>query len=247
MSEDTQTAQDSGSSESEEVVEQEAEIETLESVSELDKAQVPSKEETVPLKKYMAEKNERRSLEERTEQLQGEIAKLKRNMVGMSVGQVSDELKTLAADHNVDESFLAQLVGTVQKATKEEITKELQGNVDSRLSVFEQAENKRQMEAKLESMLSKALGEMPEYKEVVNQDVIKTLAVQPSNAKKTMQQLIEETYEAALGGKKTLEQGTHGRSKMEPEYTDNFDEIESNPEAREKWSANTEQVLRKYL
>lgn len=41
---------------------------------------------------------------------------------------------------------------------------------------------------------NKVMEGMPEYKDVVNRDVIKELSLLPQNAKKTFQQIVEETY-----------------------------------------------------
>jgi hypothetical protein len=56
--------------------------------------------------------------------------------------------------------------------------------------------------------LKTALENAPEYKEVVNVEVIKALAFNPANANKTYKQLIEEAYGNAVTGRRTIETTT---------------------------------------
>jgi hypothetical protein len=59
----------------------------------------------------------------------------------------------------------------------------------------------------------------PEFKGVVNTDVVRQLATLPQNASKTISQIIEETYGNALQGKRTIET-TSPNGGQEPEPLD---------------------------
>jgi hypothetical protein len=65
---------------------------------------------------------------------------------------------------------------------------------------------KKEAAAFLEEKLNEALDEAPEYKNIVNKDVIKQMAV--NNQDKTWGQLLDEAYGNALGGKRTVESTT---------------------------------------
>ena len=59
----------------------------------------------------------------------------------------------------------------------------------------------------------------PEFKAIANPEVIKSLAILPQNAKKTLSQILEETYGNAITGKRTIETTSPGGGK-EPEPLD---------------------------
>jgi hypothetical protein len=88
------------------------------------------------------------------------------------------------------------------------------------------------------------MAEMPEYSAIVNKDVIKTLSLDPANQNKTFQQLIEETYGNALGGKRTLETTTprggkalesvdFDRAKKDGKY---LEEVLANPDTKKEYN-----------
>jgi hypothetical protein len=74
-----------------------------------------------------------------------------------------------------------------------------------RLESIEKKERLTRMEAAFAQGLSKALENAPEYKDVVNAEVIKALAFNPANANKTYKQLLEEAYGNAITGRRTVE------------------------------------------
>lgn len=56
--------------------------------------------------------------------------------------------------------------------------------------------------------LNKALDNAPEYKDIVNVEVIKAMAFNPANANKTYSQLLNEAYGNAVTGRRTIETTT---------------------------------------
>lgn len=74
-----------------------------------------------------------------------------------------------------------------------------------RLESIEKKEKMAKMEAAFQQGLNKALENAPEYKEVVNVDVIRALAFNPANANKTYRALLEEAYGNAISGRRTVE------------------------------------------
>lgn len=74
-----------------------------------------------------------------------------------------------------------------------------------RLESIEQKERMAKMETAFTQGLNKALENAPEYKDVVNVEVIKALAFNPANANKTYKNLLEEAYGNAISGRRTVE------------------------------------------
>lgn len=78
-------------------------------------------------------------------------------------------------------------------------------NLAERLESIEKKEKLAKKEAAFTQGLNKALENAPEYKDVVNVEVIKALAFNPANANKTYRQLLEEAYGNAINGRRTVE------------------------------------------
>lgn len=77
-----------------------------------------------------------------------------------------------------------------------------------KLERIEEKERREALEATFMKHFNTALENAPEYKDVVNVEVIKALAFNPANANKTYKQLLEEAYGNALTGRRTIETST---------------------------------------
>ena len=93
------------------------------------------------------------------------------------------------------------------KAAPEENQSEVKVLAD-KISKIEEKENIARRDAVIESGLTKALDEAPEYKKVANMDVIKEMALNPANKDMTFPQLLDKAYGNALSGKRTVETTT---------------------------------------
>jgi hypothetical protein len=101
--------------------------------------------------------------------------------------------------------------------------------------------------------LNKTLENSPEYKDIVNVDVIKALAFNPANANKTYKQLLDEAYGNAVTGRRTLETTTPRggakdtkldvqRAKTDTEYRR---EVLKDPDLRKQYNEGlTDRVFR---
>lgn len=113
-----------------------------------------------------------------------------------------------------------------------------------KLEQLEGETKKDKMEKKFYEHLSATLENFPEYKDVVNIDVIKKLAFDSSNANKTYKQLLDETYGKSLVGRRTIETTTpRGGAKdtkvdMERAKTDTSyrHEVLADPELRKQYN-----------
>src|SRR5205085_12092257 len=105
----------------------------------------------------------------------------------------------IAEEHNIDAEFLKKLAGAIQKTAERTAEEKLA----AKMKPIEARERAEKVEKVFNVHFEKAMAEMPEYADVVNREVIKTLSLDPANADKTFPQLIEETYGRSLRGKRT--------------------------------------------
>lgn len=207
--------------------------------------------------KRRAEKAEdgKRIAESQVADLQAEINKLKATaMTGSkTVTEINNDLKKLADEHNVDPDFLGKLVSTVTTATREEIRAELEKDYTPKIAKIEQERNMEKANVKFKELYAKTMKTMPEYDGIVNEDVIRALAFSSGNAKKTLPEIIEETYGAAVTGKKSIENANGSRETSTGEINlnkpsaEDWDKIENDPAAKEAWAKKTQQDLQRYL
>lgn len=185
--------------------------------------------------------------------LKKELKELKRAIKeGANKTEVSADLKALADKHNIDEGFLRELVSTVQSENKAEFDKEL----EKRLKPFEEKDRSAKIDKAFESAFNRAIEQMPEYAKIVNKQVIKTLSLDPANASKTFNQLIEEAYGHLISGKKTLDpiggnnrpinNGTldMDRAKKDPEY---FRQVMADPNLKKQYNEQLPERLSSVL
>lgn len=213
--------------------EQKAEEGTETTIAKVLGTEEPKKEDSVPMAVFLEEKKGRKALEKKVKELEEAVA----NGSKEEQSEVSDEIDALGEQYNVDKNFLRDL----KKSIKGD------DSASKRLERLEQ----REREERFNSALSSALDGAPEYKEVVNKDVLKELAMLPKNANKTFEELLQETYGSAIRGKRTIEttKPRGGKSpdsdfdpkrlKDDPEY---MDEIESNPKLKEKYSQYVQDI-----
>jgi hypothetical protein len=120
---------------------------------------------------------------------------------GANRGEVSKSIKDIAEKHNVDADFLREF----SEAVKKEAESDIEERVASRMKPLEESEIATKKDKIFEEHFDKTLEEMPEFKKIINKDVIKTLAFDPKNANKTFAQIFQESYGHLVTGKKTLD------------------------------------------
>lgn len=122
-----------------------------------------------------------------------------------------------------------------------------------KLERIEKNEQMSRMEKVFHENMAKTLDNNPEYKDIVNLDVIKALAFNPANANKTYKALLEEAYGNALSGRRTVETTVpRGGAKdtkvdMRRAETDTAyrREVLADPELKKQYNANiTDRVFR---
>lgn len=209
-------------------------VEVEQTISEM-LPEVEQKKNQVPESVFLAEKKARKELEK-------ELVNLKKQYESGDVSnrEVSSSINFIAEKHNIDKEFLGELISVIKSDTE----KELENKFNSK---FESKEKVEKFETAFNKGLALALERGPEFKDVVNTDVVRQLATLPQNASKTISQIIEETYGNALQGKRTIETSVSPKGGQEPEPLDieraNKDikyltEILSDPKKKEQYNAS---------
>jgi len=207
----------------------EVEEEQVEQEPTIDQIIEPQKsEEQVPLKTFLEIKNEKKALEREIKDLKASAQQ------GATQAEIKSDLKAIAEKYDVDPNFLNELSSTIYAQAKEEAEKAIKPVLEK--------ETKEKIDKALTENINKALELMPEYADVVNTDVLKSLAKSPENKNKTFQQLIEETYSKTVTGKKTMETSTPRGGKdvgvdwsrvKDPTY---FSQIMADPELKKQYN-----------
>ena len=169
-----------------------------------------------------------KELEQR--QIEGDITK----------GEASSSIKDIASKFNVDEGFLSELT----KSIRSEVRSEMESEVSSRMKPLEEKERAKEVNKLFKETFAKIVEENPEYKGVVNEDVIKALALDPKNQNKSFTKIIDEAYGHLIPGRKTMETTIPGGGKVEGEIDFNkvktdveyFKQIMANPTTKAKYN-----------
>ncbi len=196
---------------------------------------------TVPEAPFLEIKNQNKELKKELRELKELIES------GASRGEVSESLKEIAEEHNVDIDFLKKLSSTIKQEAKAEAEAEL----SAKMKPLEDKERRDTIDTIFNYHYEKAVNDMPEYKDIVNKSVVKSLSLLKDNSSKTIPQIIEESYGHLLRGKKTIDPGASTRQTTE-EITDvdfsraqkdkeYFQKIMADPKAKRKYN---EQMLK---
>lgn len=155
---------------------------------------------------FVAEKKARKQAERELKALKKSIEE------GATPQEISDNIADISEEYDIDPNFLSKLVSNI----KEETTRELEAKMNSK---FGDKDKTDKFETAFTNAFKVALERGPEFQSIANPEIIKTLAKLPQNSKKTVSQLLEETYGNALTGKRTIETTTPGGGK-DPEPLD---------------------------
>ena len=174
---------------------------------------------------FVAEKKARKAAEKELKSLRDSIEN------GATKQEISDSISEIADEHNIDKEFLQKLASSIKAETKRELV--------------EDKDKENKFETAFKSQYEIAMERAPEFKSIANPEVIKTLAIQPQNAKKTLSQILEDTYGNAITGKRTIETSTpnggkdpepldYSRAEKDIEY---FKEVMKDPKKKAQYNA----------
>jgi|GEM_PF-1145698 len=158
----------------------------------------------------------------------------------MSKPEISEDIAALSEKHDVDESFLAELISTIESKTK----KELESELAAKFAPIQEAERAKKIDEAFTKHFSKAMETMPEFEGIVKKEVIKNLSLNQANANKTFAEIIEETYGHLIEGRSTIAPKAPGARKNDSEIdmlrmnTDStyYQEIMDDPVRKKKYN-----------
>lgn len=102
---------------------------------------------------------------------------------------------------DVDPTFIKKLANAVKNST----VQDFEEKYSLKISELENVSKRESQNKKFDDLYNKTIEAMPYFKDVANKDIIKQLALNPDNAKKTFPQLMEEVYGGSVQGKRTME------------------------------------------
>jgi hypothetical protein len=182
----------------------------------------------IPEAPFLEIKNQNKELKKELKELKTLIES------GAKQPEVNSSLLEIAEEHNVDIEFLKKLSATIKDQAKQEAEREY----EAKMRPLEEKERFTKKEAIFNYHFERTLDEMPEYKGIVNKDVIQSLASLPQNANKTFPQILEESYGHLVKGKKSIDSGSQTRQYTE-EITDvDFDRANNDTEYFKKVMSN---------
>lgn len=163
---------------------------------------------------------------------------------GASSEEVNIDLDTIAAEYpDVDPNFLKKFAKAVSAQAKAEAKAE----TEEEIKPIKEKERAAEVDKIFTEHYDKTLDAMPEYKDIANKEVVKTLSLDPKNANKTFAQILELAYGHLVKGKRTLEKEVKPRGGKEddteidmkkanadPAY---FKEIMADPELKKQYNA----------
>lgn len=186
---------------------------------------------TVGLDKFLDIKKDNKALRQQIEELQTKVNE------GATQVEISEDLDALADEFGVDKVFMSKLEKFIEKKAEQK--------AEAKLEPYQRESNQKKIDTAFETHFKSAMEKMPEFAPIVNPDVIKILSLDPRNKDKTFSQLIEDTYGAAVPGKRTIETTSPGggkepapldveRARRDPSY---FDEVMANPKLKAEYNA----------
>jgi predicted transcriptional regulator len=200
------------------------------------------KAKTVPEAVFLEEKRERKELAKQVK----ELTELMKD--GASKKEVSADVKDIAEEFGLTEQAVSKLIAKVGEQTKAEYDKE----IEAKLRPIQEKERSESVEKTFNEHFDKLMEAMPEYKNIANKDVIKTLSLDPKNANKTFAKILEDSYGHLVTGKKTLEK-TQARGGVSDAPIDMkrmvhdmeyYKEVMANPELKKKYNDTASTRLR---
>lgn len=207
-------------------------------------------DDAIPLKKFMAEKNARREAEQKAKELESELTKLRT----APKTETPASIKAISEKYDIGEDVLSDILNASYVMTKDKVREELEAEFNPKLAEFESIKrenSQKTFETKFNDALTDTLKDMPEYKDLIDTDDLKTWVKSGKYSKLNLSQLIEQKYGKFVQGKKTIEQG-HSAREVEVADVSNmtdadYQKLDSDPALKEKWAKSLPDRLRSIL
>lgn len=207
-----------------------------ETIGDINKEEEPQNDNKVGLDKFLDLKKQNKELKKALKDLESRIEE------GASSDDISDDIANIAREYDVDDKLLKKLA----KSIRAEVENDLEARISPKLAKLEEREKAEKFSEAFNKYYTQAMDRMPELADVSNKDVIRQLAQNPANAKKTVSQLIEETYGNAVAGRRTIEKTTPngGKDPVKVDFerarkdTAYFNEVMANPELKKQYNTD---------
>ena len=152
---------------------------------------------------FVAEKKARKELEKKVRELEARQA---------PASEYSSVADAIANEFDVDPAFTNKILS----AAEENALKRFEETTNAKEA---QKASMEKFDKAISSEFNRVIGNAPEFATIANMEIIKSLALIPSNHDKTVEQLIEDTYGNAVTGRRTVETTKPGGGK-DPEPLD---------------------------
>lgn len=136
---------------------------------------------TVPEAVFLEEKKARKELEKKLKEMEDS---------GASKAEIADSIKEIADKYDVEPALISEIASAIKKETGAEIDEK----ISKKMKPIEDKENEATVEKIFSENYEKTLAENPEFKNLANRAVIKSLTLDPKNAEKTFLQILQEAY-----------------------------------------------------
>ena len=227
------------------VVETETKVEEETLADALDTKEEHKVPDSIPYDRFKEKVDENKELRERVEALEA-----KAQDQDMSKKEIAADLGDIADEFNIDSDVLDKIAGAVEARAKAQI--------EEQLAPLTQRQAQEKRDAAFEKMFAGAIENNPEYKDVVNKDVIKQLAFNPANADKTFSQILEMSYgnlvkgtdrktmETTQPGKsdETIDKVDYNRAQTDSEY---FNRVKADPTLKEQYNTQMRDQLSRLM
>jgi len=147
-------------------------------------------QDSVPLAAHLELKRELKAL-------QKTINKTQQSDVSLA----NSDISSIANEYGVDKDFVSKLANAIQTNTQ----KEVEAKYAPILERQEAERRAEKMEALFDKVFEQSIKENPDYAKIANKGIIKSLAFNPANSKKTVVQILEEAYGNSIPTKPSIE------------------------------------------
>lgn len=207
----------------------------------------PKEEPTIRESEFLELKNENKGLFKEIKKMQEMIVN------GLSKKEVSETLKKIGDKYNVDPNFLDEVSKAIKAEADEEKVITKAKPVDEKEKSEKSTSETDRIDKIFKEQYAKTLEAMPEFKDIADADVIKSLTLDPTNSHKTFAQVLEKAYGHLVKGKgKTLDSAQPGGRKENTEIDfnkaskdpDYFKSLMADPASRREYNSNLAKRLK---
>lgn len=244
----------------------------VEKTPETPKAGQAEGEKVVPEGKYLKLRDDLKSFKKETTTIIGDLVKVVQDMKSNTPNQTDAELERevtkLSDKWKANPDFVREMLSASKGLTTKEINEKFLKAKDAKEKEDEDDEDEQNAPKRevvnidtsrlgkaVDEMLTSFLADMPEYKDIVNSEVIKSLVLaNPNkNMNRTMNDLVEEVYGKAVAGKKGIDSSKPNSGKNDtvdlskPLNQEEYRDVMADKDQRKSYVDNLVEKAKKFL